>query len=105
MEILKVIHSLQIIYGFKGIISLQIKNNITVWRSGDRKLKKKCLYVHALSTKVQNRSFHVIEWKVRTGCEMYKIEKGRAKHAALLFFKMTFANLELFLSSLVLKCP
>ena len=62
-------------------------------RLGHKKTKLNiCHHTLALSTQLQNRSFHVVE-RTRTSTKCQKMKNARAKRAKILFFILKYANL------------
>ena len=68
-----------------------IKLACAVWRFRKRKLKLSCQML-ASSTRLQNRSFHVVE-RTRTIVKCTKMKNPRAKRAKFLFIIEKYANL------------
>ena len=66
-----------------------------IWnqRLGHKKTKLNiCHHMLTSSTKLQNRSFHVVE-RTRTSTKCKKMKNARAKRAKILFFIVKYANL------------
>ena len=62
-------------------------------RLGHKKTKLNiCRYMLTSSTKLQNRSFHVVEGS-RTSTKCQKMKDARAKRVKVLFFIVKYANL------------
>ena len=62
-------------------------------RLGHKKTKLNiCHHTLALSTQLQNGSFHVVE-RTRTSTKCQKMKNARAKRAKILFFILKYANL------------
>ena len=62
-------------------------------RLGHKKTKINiCHHMLTSSTRLQNRSFHVVE-RTRTSSKCQRIKRARAKHAKILFSIVKYANL------------